>query len=83
MNLSRRSLLTGFAGLLAAPAIIRASSLMPVRAVPLPLPPTRFVCDYLTSDHAWFLVNGEFGELQIVAGRDAVPDMWTDAMMAA
>lgn len=30
MNLSRRSLFGGFAALLAAPAIVRASSLMPV-----------------------------------------------------
>lgn len=32
MILSRRSLLTGFTALLAAPAIVRASSLMPVKA---------------------------------------------------
>jgi hypothetical protein len=32
MVLSRRSLITGFASLLAAPAIVRASSLMPVKA---------------------------------------------------
>ncbi len=31
MILTRRSLLSGFAGLLAAPAIVRASSLMPVK----------------------------------------------------
>ena len=34
--ISRRGLITGFgASLLAAPAIVRASSLMPVRALPL------------------------------------------------
>lgn len=32
MTLSRRSLFTGFAAILAAPAIVRATSLMPVKA---------------------------------------------------
>jgi hypothetical protein len=34
MNLSRRSLITGIASFLAAPAIVRASSLMPVAPIP-------------------------------------------------
>ena len=33
-DISRRGLITGLASLLAAPAIVRASSLMPVRAAP-------------------------------------------------
>jgi hypothetical protein len=33
MNLSRRSLIAGLVSLVAAPAIVRASSLMPVRAL--------------------------------------------------
>jgi hypothetical protein len=35
MTLSRRSLITGLVSLVAAPAIVRVSSLMPVRGVPL------------------------------------------------
>ena len=34
MLLSRRGLLTGLVGLVAAPAIVRVSSLMPVKALP-------------------------------------------------
>ena len=34
MNTSRRGFLSGIASLLAAPAIVRASSLMPVKALP-------------------------------------------------
>lgn len=34
MSLSRRSLITGLVSLVAAPAIVRASSLMPVKAMP-------------------------------------------------
>lgn len=33
MTISRRGFLTGFAGILAAPAIVRASSLMPVKVI--------------------------------------------------
>jgi hypothetical protein len=35
MGLSRRGLLTGLGALIAAPAIVRAASIMPVRAAPL------------------------------------------------
>ena len=34
MEITRRSLVTGLAGLLCAPAIVRASSLMPVKPIP-------------------------------------------------
>jgi hypothetical protein len=34
MLISRRGLITGLASLVAAPAIVRASSLMPVKAIP-------------------------------------------------
>ena len=36
MLLTRRGLITGFAGLIAAPAIVRVSSIMPVKAIDLP-----------------------------------------------
>jgi hypothetical protein len=44
MSASRRGFLTGLAGFLAAPAIVRASSLMPVKAVHelVPLVPFEF-----------------------------------------
>lgn len=39
MNATRRGFLFGAASLLAAPAIVRASSLMPVKAVPIEILP--------------------------------------------
>lgn len=36
MEITRRSLVTGLVGLVAAPAIVRASSLMPVKVIPDP-----------------------------------------------
>jgi hypothetical protein len=39
MFISRRSLIAGVAGLVTAPAIVRASSLMPVRALPVEAEP--------------------------------------------
>jgi hypothetical protein len=39
VTLSRRSLITGLVSLVAAPAIVRASSLMPVKATPLLIEP--------------------------------------------
>ena len=35
MTLSRRSLITGLASLVAAPAIVRVGSIMPVKAIPV------------------------------------------------
>jgi len=43
MVLTRRSLLTGFGAALAAPAIVRASSLMPVRGIIMPVEPEVFL----------------------------------------
>jgi hypothetical protein len=37
MTLSRRSLITGLVSFVAAPAIVRASSLMPVKAYEIPV----------------------------------------------
>ena len=37
MTITRRGLITGLATFLAAPAIVRASSLMPVKALPDPM----------------------------------------------
>lgn len=55
MLLSRRSLITGLASFLAAPAIVRASSLMPVKAFENPwLPP-----DYIVR-----MTAGELAALQ-------------------
>lgn len=51
INLARRKFITVTAGLIAAPAIVRAASLMPVRA---------WAWDdryYLTDKDAWFLID--------------------------
>jgi hypothetical protein len=65
--MNRRGFLRGVAGFLAAPAIVRASSIMPVSAMPNPISylgvaslkieGTSLTFDYLTSDYAWFLCN--------------------------
>lgn len=44
--MNRRGLLLGFASLLAAPAIVRASSLMPVKALPTRFVPTDWALEY-------------------------------------
>lgn len=38
MSLSRRGLLTGLGAIIAAPAIVRAASLMPVRGIVMDVP---------------------------------------------
>lgn len=55
-NLSRRGLLGGFIGLVAAPAIVRASSLMTIK-------PIRDPISMLWPNGQWFLVKGldQFG----------------------
>jgi hypothetical protein len=56
MTVSRRGLLSGLVGLVAAPAIVRASSLMPVKAYAAPLgtPSTNTWGEKLTNN---FLLN--------------------------
>jgi hypothetical protein len=49
MIIGRRSLLTGLVGLVAAPAIIRAGSLMPVKQMIEPIKPTFVMDDFPTS----------------------------------
>lgn len=46
MHLSRRGLIYGVASLLAAPAIVRASSLMPVKALPAEALPGEYYLRY-------------------------------------
>lgn len=58
MNLSRRSLLTGFAGLLAAPAIVRASSLMPIKVFTAPVVDEPFVYDSPNYVGYWIMKDG-------------------------
>lgn len=65
--MNRRGFLTGVAGFLAAPAIVRVSSLMPVSAQPNPMSclggaPLKFegapvVFDYCSSSYQWFLFH--------------------------
>ncbi len=72
--MNRRGFLTGVVGLLAAPAIVRAGSLMPVSAQPNPtsflgVAPLKFegtpvVLDYCSSNYEWFIFSdprGAFG----------------------
>lgn len=66
--MNRRGFLTGVAGLLAAPAIVRVSSLMPVSVQPNPmryLGPSALKAEgvatafdsYLSSEFQWFVFN--------------------------
>ena len=42
IEIPRRKFLLGLIGLIAAPAVVRAASLMPVKALPLPTPNTAY-----------------------------------------
>lgn len=57
MLLSRRGLLSGFGALLAAPAIVRASSLMPVKALS-PFGPAAGALYYDTTREQLFAYDG-------------------------
>lgn len=63
-KMNRRGFLASALGFLAAPPIVRATSIMPVSVVPeiwtLPTGPAGYVLryDYLTSNYAWFLPPG-------------------------
>lgn len=75
---SRRSFLAGLAGVLAAPAIVRASSLMPISASKLWTPPTELVgaikqiaggvpSGWVLCDGRW-LIRERFSSLYAVMG---------------
>lgn len=49
MNLTRRGLLTGLVAFVAAPAIVRAGSLMPVKDFRY----TRYLADYFVNSDEW------------------------------
>lgn len=51
MNLTRRGLLTGLVAFAAAPAIVRAESLMPVKDFRY----TRYLADYLVGSDEWVI----------------------------
>lgn len=57
MILSRRGLLSGLGAALAAPAIVKVASLMPIKALPLV-----FRTPYLTAESAWFLKTDDLSE---------------------
>ena len=61
MLISRRGLIGGMAGLLAAPAIVRASSLMPVKAVE--------AVEYLPCDLRPGAVNVVYGVFRVSYGE--------------
>ena len=58
MTISRRSLFTGLAALVAAPAIVRATSIMPVKAMP--------VQSLITLE----ATGAEFADAVTITGRD-------------
>ncbi|RPJ39878.1 MAG: hypothetical protein EHM35_01190 [Planctomycetaceae bacterium] len=56
MLISRRGLLTGLVSLLAAPAIVRATSIMPVKALPVVVPNSPLPVGIV--DGFWFRPQG-------------------------
>ena len=78
MILTRRSLLGGMAALFAAPAIVRAASLMPVQkpALILPEKPRLIVPQFAAGDEIWFDETGTIpamkrkGVIQYIAADD-------------
>lgn len=67
MTPSRRSFLTGLASVLAAPAIVRASSLMPVRGIVMDWAPPKA---YYFQNRVWWIVGP-----QMLAYSDRMPDV--------
>lgn len=53
MTPSRRSFITGLSALIAAPAIVRVSSLMPVRGIVMPAMPVPEVWAYFERRFVW------------------------------
>lgn len=66
MILPRRSFITGLVSLIAAPAIVRAGSLMPVKSMYTKV--TRITLDYSDMDPRWKLFSHQYNwNLQVVA----------------
>jgi hypothetical protein len=56
--MNRRGFLTGALGFLAAPAIVRASSLMPVSVQPFMVEMPRLIFSYTEPRHMWISFGG-------------------------
>lgn len=72
MILSRRGILTGLASLIAAPAIVRAESLMPVRGIimpPRPMLTSRGIVSMKTVRPGWI----EITEMSTILGPSGRP----------
>lgn len=74
--LPRRSFLTGLAAAFAAPAIVKASSLMPIRGIPLA--PTSLVFDIPISNHG--LEAGDIIEFIIDFGEPAETEFYASVV---
>jgi len=70
---SRRSLLVGLGAIIAAPAIVRASSLMKVRMfneadwerlTKIDITPRHIHWDHLTREDSWFLCRDDFRQFK-------------------
>lgn len=81
--MNRRGFLSGALGFLAAPAIVRASSLMPVVAQPAPLFTSHMgtwegvrVVSYTEPQHAWLMYGGKisFGDHIFDVGAEPPPE---------
>lgn len=49
--ITRRGIITGLIGVISAPAIVRASSLMPVKTVWWPTPPSFYKANWVIAQH--------------------------------
>lgn len=72
---SRRGFLTGFASLIAAPAIVRVGSLMPVKALPA-FSSMRGLIDYVP-------YAGEITRLDVLCSRLFIRPEWTNVQIFA
>ena len=68
-SLSRRSLITGFVGLIAAPAIVRASSLMPIK----PWKPWHEGVTFKCTER---FLKGPFGTVAFAPAMATDPQAW-------
>jgi hypothetical protein len=85
MGLTRRTLITGLVSLVAAPAIVRASSLMPVRVVPQLASSPDFLT-FLTDEDAWQVATPLWPAIRTYFALDGVvktePIHWTELYRA-
>lgn len=65
--IARRSFLAGFAGLLAAPLVVKADSLMKIRGVALPRVSMRWLTDYAIGE------DRMYARLDVLYGRLTMP----------